>query len=292
MNAKTSIDRLHYLIVAFGLLALLGQCQPVPKPFAAAHKGDFSAIQIGPRAGILVLPITGTAEPDASGRLANAMAKALRLHEVTATTGKGHRRGHLLRGSTTMTSSGLLRLNWRLHNAAGEEIMTTVQEEPVTPIAWQQPNSDLLARLARNGADAIDQRLRREERHQGRRISLATVSLGPVDGVPGQGGRHLAAAMQAALAKAGVPLSEETVDDGFVLLGSMRVTPSDGGVQFREIQIVWHLIRADGREFGKISQANRIPAAQLKGNWRFLAQAIARAGAPGVLDLLRRDPGG
>jgi len=63
-------------------------------------------------------------------------------------------------------------------------------------------------------------------------------------------------------------------------------------VQFREIQIVWHLIRADGREFGKISQANRIPAAQLKGNWRFLAQAIARAGAPGVLDLLRRDPGG
>jgi hypothetical protein len=292
MNVKTSIRRIYYLIVAAGLLALLSQCQPVPKPFAAAQKGDFSAIQIGPRAGVLVLPIKGTAELEAGSRLAHAMAKALRLHEITASTGKSHRRSHLLRGSIDMTPDGQLRLIWRLYNAAGEETMTVVQEETVRPIDWQQPNSALLARLADNGAAAIDRRLRREERGQGRRISLAPVALGPMDGVPGQGGRYLASAMQTALADAGVPLSEQPVDDGFVLLGSMRVTPSDGGTQYREIQIVWHLIRADGREFGKVSQANRVPAAQLKGDWRYLAKAIAQAGALGVLDLLRRDPRG
>ncbi len=292
MKEKNSFRRAYVLIAAFGLLTLLSQCQPVPKPFAAAHKGDFRAIQIGPRAGMLVLPIAGTAEPDAGGRLANAMAKALRLHEVTASTGKGHRRSHSLRGSAAMTPNGQLRLTWRLHNAAGEESMTIVQQETVRPIDWQQPNSALLTRLAGNGAAAIDRRLRRAERGQGRRISLAPITLGPMDGVPGRGGRHLANAMRTALDDAGVPLSQEPVDDGFVLLGSMHVAPSDGGAQFREIKIVWHLIRPDGEEFGKVSQANRVPAAQLEGDWRYLARAIAQAGAPGVLDLLRRDNGG
>ena len=292
MNVRTCIRRLHHLIVAAGLVALLGQCQPLPKPFAAAYKGDFSAVQIGPRAGLLVLPIAGTAELEAGSKLASAMATALRRHEVTASTGKGHRRSHALWGSTAMTGNGRLRLTWRLHNAAGEETMTIVQEEKVRLIDWQQPNSALLAQLATNGASAIDRRLRREERGQGRRISLAPVTLGSVDGVPGRGGRHLANAMLTALDDAGVPLTEEPADDGFILLASMRVTPSGSGPRFRKLEIVWHLIRPDGREFGKINQANRVPAAQLQGDWRRLAQAIAQAGAPGVLELLRRDPGG
>ncbi|MEE1557192.1 MAG: hypothetical protein V1262_14835, partial [Alphaproteobacteria bacterium] len=213
MNVRTCIRRLHHLIVAAGLVALLGQCQPLPKPFAAAYKGDFSAVQIGPRAGLLVLPIAGTAELEAGSKLASAMATALRRHEVTASTGKGHRRSHSLWGSTAMTGNGRLRLTWRLHNAAGEETMTIVQEEKVRLIDWQQPNSALLAQLATNGASAIDRRLRREERGQGRRISLAPVTLGSVDGVPGRGGRHLANAMLTALDDAGVPLTEEPADD-------------------------------------------------------------------------------
>jgi hypothetical protein len=94
--------------------------------------------------------------------------------------------------------------------------------------------------------------------------------------------------MRAALTDAGVPLSDEPPDDGFILLGSMRLSP-DGAEQ--RIEMVWHLIRPDGRELGTISQANTVPKGQLAGNWRNLARAIARAGAPGVRDLLRRDPG-
>ena len=84
-----------------------------------------------------------------------------------------------------------------------------------------------------------------------------------------------------------MPLSAEPLDDGLILLGSMHVAPGGG-----RIEMVWHLIRPDGQELGQVSQANTVPAVELSGDWRELAQAIAQAGAPGVLALLRPNPGG
>jgi hypothetical protein len=292
MTVMTFARRLLRLLLPLGLLlplVLLAQCQPVPRPFAAAHKGDFSAIQVGPRAGMLVLPVNGAVASAAGGKLAMAMAKALRQREITAKTGQGHRRSHRLQGTAVFTGYGQLQLTWRLRTAGGEESMAAIQEEAVAPSEWRGADDGLFTRLAGNGAEAIDRQLRRRERGQGRRISLATVTLGPIAGAPGPGGGRLAAAMRAALIDAGVPLAEEPPDDGFILLGSIHAKPIDGNAQ--QVEITWQLIRPDGSEFGKVSQANRVPAAQLNGDWEALAQVIARAGAPGVLDLLQRDPG-
>lgn len=181
-----------------------------------------------------------------------------------------------------------MQLTWRLSRSDHTEALAITQMEDISPGAWQRGDNALLERLAGKGAAALDRRLRRLERGRGRRDALASVTLGPLDGVPDQGGRELALAMRAALADAGVPLSDDPVDDGFILLGSMHLSPDGAG---QRIEMVWHLIRPDGKEFGTISQANTVPAAQLAGNWRSLARAIARAGAPGVRDLLRRDPG-
>ena len=294
MNTKTSARRICHMLFAVVLPVLLGQCQPVPKPFAAAHKGVFSTIQIGPRAGTVVIPIAGAAGQDVGNKLAAAMARALRQREMTATTSRGHRGSHRLRGEAALGPDGLLRLTWRLQSAAGVESLSVTQEEVVAPEAWQRGDEALLDRLAANGADAIDQRLRRLERDQGRRIALAPVAMGPMDGVPEQGSGLLVGAMRAALAAAGVPLTGEPSDDGFVLLGSMHMAPRTdaGSAGRRRIEIVWHLIRPDGQEFGQVSQANDVPVSQLSGDWKGLARAIAQAGAPGVLDLLRRDTGG
>jgi hypothetical protein len=290
MNTSTQPckSKLPAVILAGGLLLLLGQCQPVPKPFAAVHKGDFSAIQIGPRAGMTVLPVAGEVANSTGRNLAAAMAAALRRREVTASTAQGHRRGHRLRGEAVLISDDQLRLTWRLSGPDNAETLVLTQTEEISPQAWRRGDAALLQRLAGKAAEALDGRLRRLERGRGRRIALASVTLGPLDGVPGAGAEALAAAMRAALADAGVPLSDEPPDDGFILLGSMRLSP-DGADQ--RIEMVWHLIRPDGRELGTISQANTVPKGQLAGNWRNLARAIARAGAPGVRDLLGRDPG-
>ncbi|NQV59120.1 MAG: hypothetical protein HQ502_05610 [Alphaproteobacteria bacterium] len=290
----TSARRFYCLVFAFALVAVLGQCQPVPRPFAVAHKGDFSAIQIGPRAGMVVLPVIGAEDADLGVRLAAATARALRRREVTASTNHGHRGSHRLQGSAVLEPDGRLRLTWHLRTPGDVETMTLTQEDRVAPAAWRQGEAALLARLADQAADAIDLHLRRQERGEGRRIALAPLTMGPVDGVPGQGGGQLAKAMRVALAKVGVPLSQEPANDGFILLGSMRVAPSAGADADagRQIEIVWQLIRPDGQEFGQVNQANKVSAAQLAGDWRDLAQAIAQAGASGVLDLLQRDRGG
>ncbi|MBT4488050.1 MAG: hypothetical protein HOK30_13905 [Rhodospirillaceae bacterium] len=285
---KTSARRIICFALALGLVSLLGQCQPVPKPFASLNKGDFSTIQIGPRAGVIVLPITGDLPEGVAVNLAEAMAKALRRREVTASTGQGHSRSHYLWCEADLISRDRLQLSWRLTGSEHYETLTVTQTEEISSKAWLRGDDALLQSLAGKAADQVDRQLRRRERGQGRRIAFAPVTIGPVDGVPGQGGRKLAAAMQAALADAGVPLSDSPLDDGFILLGSMHVSP-DGTDQ--RIEMVWHLIRPDGREFGTISQANTVPRAQVSGDWGNLASAIAKAGAPGVRDLLRRDPG-
>lgn len=285
-----------YLSLCLGLVLLLSACQPPPRPFATAHKGDFSATQLGPRAGLIVAPVTGDIPKRVGVALAEAMAAALRRREVTAGTAAGHRRSHHLRGEAVRLSDQRLAMTWRLFTPEDGETLTVAQEAEISAQAWQRGEAGLLARLASKGADAVDHQLRRRERGQGRRIALAPVTMGPVDGVPGLGGRKLAAAMATALADAGVPLADEPSDDGFILLGSMYFRPSGPGLRPElrleiRIEMVWHLIRPDGREFGKVAQANTVPKGQLTGDWRHLARAIARAGAPGVRNLLLRDPG-
>ena len=281
-----------YLSLCLGLVLLLSACQPPPRPFATAHKGDFSATQLGPRAGLIVAPVTGDIPKRVGVALAEAMAAALRRREVTAGTAPGHRRSHHLRGEAIRLSDQRLAMTWRLFTPEDGETLTVAQEAEISAQAWQRGEAGLLARLASKGADAVDHQLRRRERGQGRRIALAPVTMGPVDGVPGLGGRKLAAAMATALADAGVPLADEPSDDGFILLGSMYFRPSGSGLRPEiRIEMVWHLIRPDGREFGKVAQANTVPKGQLTGDWRHLARAIARAGAPGVRNLLLRDPG-
>ena len=284
MTVKTSF----HSAVLLALVLLFVQCQPVPKPFAATGKGDFSAIQLGPRAGMLVLRIAGDIGVDHGTALSAALAQSLRRREVTASTTTGHRRSHILAGRATLISPEALQLTWRLTNAAGGETLSLTQNEVIAPDAWRRGEGKLLRRLAGNAAEAIDRRLRRGERSQGRRIALAPVTMGPLDGIPGRGGGPLAEAMRAALAEVGVPLSDHPGDDGFILLGSMHLSPVAGG---QRIEMTWHLIRPNGQQFGKVSQANEVPNTQLGGDWRFLAKAIAQAGAPGIRDLLSHDPG-
>ncbi len=284
------------LYLCLGLVLLLSACQPPPRPFAAANKGDFSAIQLGARAGLIVAPVTGDIPKRVGVTLAEAMAAALRRREVTAGNAPGHRLSHQLRGEAVRLSDQRLAMTWRLFTPEDGETLTVAQEAEISAQAWQRGEAGLLARLASKGADAVDQQLRRRERGQGRRIAQAPVTMGPVDGVPGLGGRKLAAAMATALTDAGVPLADEPSDDGFILLGSMYFGPSGSGLrpelrQEIRVEMVWHLIRPDGREFGKVAQANTVPKGQLTDDWGHLARAIARAGAPGVRNLLLRDPG-
>ena len=112
-----------------------------------------------------------------------------------------------------------------------------------------------------------------------------TVVLAAVDGAPGDGDLKLSRAMRRALDQNGVLLVPVPDDSTPLLMGAVHVAPPAG--DRRRVEIVWTLIRPDGREVGRVGQADDLPRAQAEGDWTVLAEAIADAGAPAVLQLLQ-----
>lgn len=111
------------------------------------------------------------------------------------------------------------------------------------------------------------------------------VVLAAVDGAPADGDLKLARAMRQALDHAGVLLVPVPDDSTPLLMGDVRIEPA--GEQRRRVEITWTLIHPDGREVGRVGQADELPRAQAEGDWTVLSQAIADAGAPAVVELLR-----
>lgn len=112
-----------------------------------------------------------------------------------------------------------------------------------------------------------------------------TVVLAAVDGAPGDGDLKLSRAMRRALDQNGVLLVPVPDDATPLLMGAVHVAPAAG--DRRRVEIVWTLIRPDGREVGRVGQSDELPRAQAEGDWSVLAEAIADAGAPAVLQLLQ-----
>ena len=112
-----------------------------------------------------------------------------------------------------------------------------------------------------------------------------TVVLASVNGAPGDGDLKLSRSMRRALDDFGVLLVPVPDDSTPLLMGSVHVGPPAAGS--RRVEIVWTLIRPDGSEVGRIDQANDLPRAQAEGDWSVLADAIADAGAPAVVQLLQ-----
>jgi len=66
----------------------------------------------------------------------------------------------------------------------------------------------------------------------------------------------------------------------------VQVTMSDEGTDQQQVQIVWIITDAQGREAGRIAQLNDIPAHSLDGHWGEVAMTVAEQAAPGVVEVL------
>jgi hypothetical protein len=77
-------------------------------------------------------------------------------------------------------------------------------------------------------------------------------------------------------------------DDALVIAGSVRLMPPEKGRQ--QVEILWTVLDSSGREVAKVSQSNAVQEGTLDGDWGELAQIIADAAVPSVVDLVRRLP--
>ena len=73
-----------------------------------------------------------------------------------------------------------------------------------------------------------------------------------------------------------------------ILSGEIALGPPQG--RNRPIEVIWAMLRPDGKELGRLNQRNTVSEATLKSGWGALSRSIAEAAAGAVGELIRRLP--
>jgi hypothetical protein len=270
------------------LLALLAAaCQPLPRPFA----GDVPpAAMLSPRdsAGVYVAPVAGAPTPVA-GDLAEAMAAALRDADIPAST-RGRNKGSFelhgdAREQPLPGGRVALSVDWELLAADGRSLGHAPSAAEQSAAGW--PASDTVAPEIAAVATPVIRKLVQDDPPVAAAEPDPAVALRAVSGAPGDGGRALTRAMEVALRHARIVLAAPAgAPPSFVLAGTVMMSPAEPGTQ--RVQVSWALLRGDGREIGRVSQENAVPAGSLDGAWGDVAYVVAMAATPGVVALIER----
>lgn len=273
------------------VLPLLAACGPLPRPFQPESKANAPLLAVPDSAGVAVASVTGDV-PDGP-RMAEAMAEALRKQNVPATVGVGNRASRWLLGDATRrpAPAGQVRraFVWELYGPDGSPIGTAEHTVQLPAADWRAAAPELLARAAAEPAGELAAMIQgpavRESELPGYPAGTRLV-LAPLAGeAPPAFERALATAMARRLRERGLPLADRAQAGDVVIDGQVRLGPERD--RQRELELVWTLTR-DGRDgpLGDLRQANPVPVAQLQDRPERLADLIARAALPGVLQVL------
>lgn len=276
------MDRATSLLVAAAILLALTACGEVPHPFEDDKLGphaDLLAIPDAP--GVVVETVEGV--PVGAGTiLAEAMAEALRRHEVLASTAPGNARSYHLQGLAEASADGV-ELHWSMRDAAGVEIGTDTQHIALSvdglPDGQAPQVTAALGTAAGTAAPELAELIENQapkEREPSRHLLVRDV-----EGAPGDGSKALKRALLFLLKRDGTVLTDDASrPDTVTIAGTVAATPVASAQDHLKIQ--WHVLAPDGSEAGIVSQENDVPAKAIEGQWGDLAMAVATAAAPDI----------
>jgi len=264
--------------IAFVLLALvLASCGELPRPFRPEFKGETNPLLMPvDRAGLVVEPIAGL--PDNLG-FAERLAESLREEGIVAMTGRGNARSMHLSGEAIEVSGG-----WDVHLALND-----ARGHALGMLVWSLPPDGTpppMATLARAVALAL---------YPDGPVPVApkpSVAVGEVTGVPGEGGRALARALEFNLKRADVKLADTPTQATHIINALVTIAPARGTPphETRNVDVRWVVLRADKQEIGQVRQTNDVPIRDIDRNWSEIAYAVADAAVEGLTNLLSRAP--
>lgn len=248
---------------------VLGACGQLPQPFAH-NDGDATApTSLRPADATGVVVDGSRCDPTLGAAVINALGDA----HVPASAAGGNLGSLWLNCDSGASGAAFV---WTLSGAQGATL-GEFEQSAVAGASFDSLAHDAAARvLALLGRDIAP--------------SVAAprpaLVVAPITGAPGNGRMALARAMAGALELRGATLAAEPGDHTLLVLGTVVMSDAESGVQ--SIEVVWEVLKPDGRPLGIINQANILPAGALDGEWGDIAAAIADGGAAGVLDLLAR----
>ena len=260
----------------------LAACGDLPRPFQPADKSTKAWSGPGDLAwsSILVPPIGGL-PANQSAALVDEVVKALNLRDVPASALAGGRGSIVLAGRVSVAAG---RLRWSLIAPGGETALRFEEPSPDVPTGDAAPPD--LAAVAERAAARVAAVLKPPEAEKPDRPPQLPVAIETVRGAPGDGGLALARAMRHSLARIGVTVADAPEDVSLTIQGWVRVARDDTATDSATITIAWDVLHADGSRLGTVTQSNRVGEDQLAGNWGVLPRLVARAGAPGIAQLL------
>lgn len=283
------------------LIVLLTACQPLPHPFADDRPPP-ALLRVRDSIGVSIAPIVGAPEP-ASGRLADAMARALLKHDIPASDKTTSLDSYQLYGrlDELRPRGGKAKLValWRLYDAKGRTVGERRAEVPLADGRARAADDKLIERLAGLSADRVAPLL--EDQPATAKLAAATsvvkpatapeahitrIAIGTITGAPGDGGAALAHAVAAVLRARGLAIAGKNDKPDLYVDCAVSIVPAAGGAE--HVAIVWRVRRAGGGEIGTVGQQNDVPKAALAGKWGDLASNIATAAGSGLMQLVAR----
>ena len=266
------------------LCVALAACGDLPRPFQPAHKSTY--VWSGPGdvawGSILVPPVEGLPAPQ-SEALVQQVADALRTRDVPASARAGGRGSLVLAGHVAVVTG---KLRWSLITPAGETALRF--EEPRLDAPSSGTSAADLAAIAARVAGQVAAFLKPPATEDPGHPSQLPVVIEAVRGAPGDGGIALARAMWHSLARVGVTVADGSNEESLSVQGWVSVARDDSATESATVTIAWDVLHPDGTRLGTITQRNRVGADQLTGTWGVLPRLVARAGAPGIAQLLAR----
>jgi len=279
-------------LLAIALMLVLAGCQPLPHPLADDMPGPRAPIlTLRDTASIAVAPVAGVA-PDARDRLAESVAQALQGADILASTQEAGRSSLSLLGTAREIDGGKsVTVDWRLVDRGGRAVGQVATTAPVTLAVVNRGDPDALKTLAAASAPSIAKLLQDDSpgtpAAAADQASLRQIVVWPVAGAPGDGKDALKLAMAAALTQAKLNvMTGEGDGNSLAVVGNVALTAPQDGRQ--RVSITWALLQPDGQQLGVVTQENAVPQGSLNGRWGEIANAVARAAAPGILALIEK----
>lgn len=267
----------------FGLLLLAASvtgCGEIPQPFR--HAGPPPPLTRPKLArGLTVRPIDGL--PDGTA-LAEALIKALEVHEVPAVVRAGPAFGHVVEAEAG-ERGGQRGLTWLLRAPGGDA--APIRFQPLPPTAWAGLGPAAVKREADATAQALAARLTDPDLSpRGNATPAAvrpSVTVKPFKGLPGDGDAMLARATRQALDRAGMDVRDQGGDYG--VEARLSVIPGLPGEE--TVVVSWTVRDKAGAELATIDQEGVVPRGRLESPWGALARDIAEGGAAGVREVVK-----
>ena len=260
----------------------LAACGDLPRPFQPADKSTQAWTVPGDVAwGSILVPPIGGLPADHSAVLVDEVVKALNSRDVPASAyASGH--GSIVLAGRVSVAAGKLR--WSLIAPDGETALRF--EEPSPGVHANDATAPDLAAVAERAAARVAATLKPPAAADPNRSPQLPVAIEAVRGAPGDGGMALAHAMRHSLAHIGVTVADDPETGSLTIQGWVSVARDDTTTDSATVTIAWDVLHADGSRLGTVTQSNRVGEDQLTGTWGVLPRLVARAGAPGIAQLL------